>query len=98
MSCIQVEKCEICGDFRRPNVSFFSDSDQTYNSKRTEEQKSRLISWLYSLIGFRKDSGAESKSELKPDKSVMHMIVLLWTAGWLFTSFEFHRVIMSQQS
>uniref|UniRef100_A0A6A7G102 NAD-dependent protein deacetylase n=1 Tax=Hirondellea gigas TaxID=1518452 RepID=A0A6A7G102_9CRUS len=58
-----IDKCEICGDFRRPNVSFFSDSDQTYNSKRIEKQKSRLITWLYSLIGFRKEDCSKSTND-----------------------------------
>ena len=45
-----IPKCKYCGNIMRPNVSFFTDSVKTFNSKRVCEQKETFLKWLNKYI------------------------------------------------
>lgn len=42
----KIPRCSSCGNLARPNVSFFSDTYQTFDASRTTLAKQRLLAWL----------------------------------------------------
>eukprot|EP01084_Bolivina_argentea_P165036 286810_1 len=51
-----IPKCEECGAYTRPNVSFFSDTMDTFNNERIIKQKHKFMEWLQP---YMKDKGKE---------------------------------------
>ena len=41
-----IPKCSFCKGLTRPNVSFFTDTSNTYDDERTIEQKNKFMKWL----------------------------------------------------
>jgi len=42
----QIPRCQACGAMCRPNVSFFSDTNDTFDDERIHAQKERFMKWL----------------------------------------------------
>merc|ERR1712154_455530 len=45
-----IPKCPKCAGFTRPNVSFFSDTNETFDDQRISEQKQKFMEWLNPFI------------------------------------------------
>ena len=50
----QVPSCKHCGGLMRPNVSFFSDTSDTFDDERICEQKEKFMKWLKPFTKKRK--------------------------------------------
>jgi len=50
-----IPKCAACGGLNRPNVSFFSDTNLTFNDERIHKQKDVFLDWLQPFVDERKE-------------------------------------------
>eukprot|EP01084_Bolivina_argentea_P015501 29004_1 len=50
-----IPNCDGCNGLMRPNVSFFSDTQDTFNGERIIKQKERLMEWLNEFMNDKKE-------------------------------------------
>ena len=50
----EIPKCKFCKGLKRPNVSFFTDDQRSFDDQRIIKQKNRFIKWLNPFITTNK--------------------------------------------
>ena len=51
----KIPRCRACGGLTRPNVSFFSDTNETFDDERIQKQKDKFMKWLQPFVDDRKE-------------------------------------------